>query len=323
MVHVVIVWVEKMKRVISVFLLLISIFLFTSCSQPTDSGKLKVVTTIFPVYDMAHYIGEDLVELSMMVAPGQDIHSYDPSADDIINAKKCDVLLYIGDAMESWVKDLQIEDNYDQYVVALSKDERISLESLDHHFEDEEHEDHEHHHDHDVDMHIWTNPKYAIYMVEQIRDAFVTMDPVNAKKYEANALRYINELINITNSIEEIVSKAKRKTLYFGSPFAFYYFVREFGLEHFSIYDTCSIEVEPTIEKIIKMNTELKQYNVPVLYTKELLNDSIAKKVIEDTNAEICLLHSGHNVSIDDFNEGITFLKIWENNLVALERGLL
>ena len=81
--------------------------------------------------------------------------------------------------------------------------------------------------------------------------------------------------------------------------------------------------IVPTIDKIIKMNEELKKYNVPVLYTKELLNDSIAKKVIEDTNAEICILHSGHNVSIDDFEEGITFLEIWENNLKALERGIL
>ena len=92
--------------------------------------------------------------------------------------------------------------------------------------------------------------------------------------------------MNIQDEVEEIISGAERKTLYFGSPFAFYYFVREYDLEHFSIYDTCSIEVEPTIDKIIKMNEELKKYNVPVLYTKELLNDSIAKKVIEEVSVE-------------------------------------
>lgn len=312
-----------MKKIISVFLTVISICLLVGCSETATTNKLKVVTTIFPVYDMARYIGEDLIELTMMVAPGQDIHSYDPSADDIINAKKCDVLLYVGDAMESWVKDIKVLDNHDRYVIALSKDERINLESLNHHFEDEEYEHHNHTHEHDVDMHIWTNPQYAIYMVEQIRDAFVEMDPRNKERYSHNALKYINELMNIQDKVEEIISGAKRKTLYFGSPFAFYYFVREYDLEHFSIYDTCSIEVEPTIDKILKMNEELKKYNVPVLYTKELLNDSIAKKVIEDTNAEICILHSGHNVSIDDFEEGITFLEIWENNLKALERGIL
>lgn len=314
-----------MKKIISFLVVLFTLIILSSCTNTPDSGKLKVVTTIFPVYDMARYIGEDLIELSLMVSPGQDIHSYDPSAVDIIDAKKCDVLLYVGDEMESWVKDIKTEEDHDRYVIALSKDERIHLESLDHHDEDEDedYQDHNHSHEHNVDMHIWTNPKYAIYMVEQIRDAFILMDPSNSKIYEENALRYINELQNIISDIEEILEVKKRNTLYFGSPFAFYYFVREFDLDHFSIYDTCSIEVEPTIEKIIRMNTELKEKEVPVLYTKELLNDNIARKVIEDTNAEICLLHSGHNVSIDDFQDGITFLSIWQNNIIALRRGLL
>lgn len=314
-----------MKKIISFLVIFLTLISLSSCSDTLDSGKLKVVTTIFPVYDMARYIGEDLIDLSLMVSPGQDIHSYDPSAVDIIDAKKCDVLLYVGDEMESWVKDIKTEENYDRYVVALSKDERIHLESLDHHAEDEDgdYHDHNHSHEHNVDMHIWTNPKYAIYMVEQIRDAFILMDPNNSKIYEENSLRYINELQNIILDIEEILVSKKRNTLYFGSPFAFYYFTREYGLKHFSIYDTCSIEVEPTIEKIIKMNTELKEQNSPVLYTKELLNDNIARKVIEDTNAEICLLHSGHNVSINDFKEGITFLSIWQNNIIALRKGLL
>ncbi len=311
-----------MKKIISFLVVLFTLISLSSCNENIDNGKIKVVTTIFPIYDMVRYIGEDLVDLSMMVSPGQDIHSYDPSAVDIINAKKCDLLLYIGDSMESWVKDIKVEDNHDRCVIALSKNERIDLESLDHHTEDD-HEDHNHTHDHDVDMHIWTNPYYAIIMIEQIRDGLIEVDPLHKDIYTNNALKYINELENIIEEIKIILINAKRDTLYFGSPFSFYYFVREFDLEHFSIYDTCSIEVEPTIEKIIKMNTELKEKQVPVLYTKELLNDSIARKVIEDTNAEICLLHSGHNVSINDFNEGITFLDIWQNNLKALERGLL
>ena len=312
-----------MKKMISFLIILISLISICGCSETTDNGKLKVVTTIFPIYDMVRYIGEDLVDISMMVSPGQDIHSYDPSASDIIDAKKCDLLLYIGDSMESWVKDINTVDNHDRIVIALSSDERIELESLDHHEDDEEYEDHNHTHDHDVDMHIWTNPYYAIYMIEQIRDGLIEIDKVHKDIYTHNALKYINELENIISKIEEIVDKAERKTLYFGSPFSFYYFTRQFNLEHFSIYDTCSIEVEPTIDKIIKMNTELKEKNVPVLYTKELLNDNIAKKVIEDTNASICLLHTGHNVSISDFKNGVTFIDIWENNIVALERGLL
>ena len=117
-----------MKKMISFLIILISLISICGCSETTDNGKLKVVTTIFPIYDMVRYIGEDLVDISMMVSPGQDIHSYDPSASDIIDAKKCDLLLYIGDSMESWVKDINTVDNHDRIVIALSSDERIELD---------------------------------------------------------------------------------------------------------------------------------------------------------------------------------------------------
>ncbi len=308
-----------MKKIISFMVIIVSLCLFTSCKHPSDNEKLKVVTTIFPIYDMVRYIGGDLIDTTLMVAPGQDIHSYDPSTGDIIEAKKCDALIYIGDNMETWVPDLILNSDLDRVIVELSKDDRIDLESLEHH---DEHQ-HKQAHKHDVDMHIWTNPAYAIIMVEQIEKALITIDPANEKIYEENALGYINELENIIDEIQDIVENAQRKTLYFGSPFAFYYFTRQFGLDYFSIYETCSVEIEPTIDKIIKMNTELKNNDIPVVYTKELLNDRIARKVIVDTNSEICLLHSGHNVSIDDFNQGITFLDIWQNNIEALKRGLL
>lgn len=308
-----------MKKIIKISLFVLSLLFISGCSEPVGSNKLQVVTTIFPIYDMVRSVGDDLVDVSLMVAPGQDIHSYDPSTSDIIEAKKCDILIYIGDYMETWIPDISSSTEDDQLVVELSSDERIELESLEHY----EYHNHDHKHNHNADMHIWTNPRYAIIMVEQISNSLIMLDPNNENKYREKANAYINELQNIIGEITNIVTNAKRNTLYFGSPFAFYYFTREFKLEHLSIYDTCSIEVEPTIDKIIEMNTKLKDNNVPVLYTKELLNDSIARKVIEGSNAEICLLHSGHNVSIDDFNQGITFLEIWRNNIEALKRGLL
>ena len=142
-----------MKKIVSFLIILISLISLCGCDENIDNGKLKVVTTIFPIYDMVRYIGEDLVDISMMVSPGQDIHSYDPSASDIIDVKKCDLLVYIGDAMESWIKD--IVDTNNQLVIPLSKDERIDLESLDHHEDDVDHEDHNHHHDHDHGVKKW------------------------------------------------------------------------------------------------------------------------------------------------------------------------
>jgi zinc transport system substrate-binding protein len=160
-------------------------------------------------------------------------------------------------------------------------------------------------------------------MVELISNALIEINPSYKEMYENNALEYTKELNKIIEDINKIVDNKKRDTLYFGAPFAFYYFTTAFGLEHRTVYDTCSIEVEPTIDKILAVNKEIIDNNIPVVYTKELLNDNIARKLIEGSNAKLIVLHSGHNVSSSDFKKGITFLEIWHNNIEALKEGLL
>lgn len=303
-----------MKRIISLFITLGSLLILSSCNNYIDNGKLTVVTTIFPIYDIVKSITDDTVNIDLMISPGQDIHSYDPSTDDIITVKKSDLFIYIGDNMETWVPDLT-KNQPDMFVLELTKDERIKLSSLEHH---------EHHeHDHNVDMHIWTNPYYVLIMVELITNALVEVNPSYKELYKSNALEYTQEVNKIIDDINEIVDNKKRNTLYFGAPFAFYYFTTAFGLEHKTVYDTCSIEVEPTIDKILSINKEIIEKNIPVVYTKELLNDNIARKLIEGSNAKLMILHSGHNVSSSDFEKGITFLEIWQNNIEALKEGLL
>ena len=306
-----------MKRIISLFITLGSLLILSSCNNSIDNGKLTVVTTIFPIYDIVKSITDDTVNIDLMISPGQDIHSYDPSTDDIITVKKSDLFIYIGDNMETWVPDLT-KNQPDMFVLELTKDERIKLSSLEHH------EHHEHHeHDHNVDMHIWTNPYYVLIMVELITNALIEVNPSYQELYKSNALEYTQEVNKIIDDINEIVDNKKRDTLYFGAPFAFYYFTTAFGLEHKTVYDTCSIEVEPTIDKILSINKEIIEKNIPVVYTKELLNDNIARKLIEGSNAKLMILHSGHNVSSSDFEKGITFLEVWQNNIEALKEGLL
>ena len=303
-----------MKRIISLFITLGSLLILSSCNNSIDNGKLTVVTTIFPIYDIVKSITDDTVNIDLMISPGQDIHSYDPSTDDIITVKKSDLFIYIGDNMETWVPDLT-KNQPDMFVLELTKDERIKLSSLEHH---------EHHeHDHNVDMHIWTNPYYVLIMVELITNALIEVNPSYQEIYKSNALEYTQEVNKIIDDINEIVDNKKRDTLYFGAPFAFYYFTTAFGLEHKTVYDTCSIEVEPTIDKILSINKEIIEKNIPVVYTKELLNDNIARKLIEGSNAKLMILHSGHNVSSSDFEKGITFLEVWQNNIEALKEGLL
>ena len=303
-----------MRKIISVAIILGSFLILSGCKNTIDNGKKNIVTTIFPIYDIVRAISNDTVNIDLMISPGQDIHSYDPSTDDIINVKKSDLFIYIGDNMETWVQDLTKNES-DMFILEIAHDERIKLSSLEHH----EHHDH----DHNVDMHIWTNPYYVLIMVELISNALIEINPSYKEMYENNALEYTKELNKIIEDINKIVDNKKRDTLYFGAPFAFYYFTTAFGLEHRTVYDTCSIEVEPTIDKILAVNKEIIDNNIPVVYTKELLNDNIARKLIEGSNAKLIVLHSGHNVSSSDFKKGITFLEIWHNNIEALKEGLL
>ncbi len=301
-----------MRKFLLTIILLFTITLITSCNDIPTEDKPIVVTSVFPAYDIVRWIAQDKVNLYLTVSPGVDTHSYDPSVNDIISIKKSDLFIYTSDALEQWAKGLKEEG----ITLNLSDNDKIILEEVE--------EKHEHHtqHTHDHDPHIWTSPTYVKYMVEDIYQKLVLIDPSNQSFFEKNKTRYIIELDIIIEKMKQLSIDAEGVTYYFGTPFAMYYLFHEFDIHYESIYETCATEIEPSIEDIINTHKEIKENNVKNVYVKELMSTSVAERLIKDTNAELTLLHSGHNVSKDDFEKGITLIQIMNNNIDALRKEL-
>lgn len=316
----------------TIFLMIVSILL-TGCGiKVKDPNKNHIITTLYPQYDMVkQIIGDDprlskIYEVTLIVPPGVDAHTYDPSVADMIKIKNCDLFIYTSHTLETWVEKLNIE-KYTK-VLDLSDDERIELMKSEAHDEEHEEEHSGHAHEHEYDPHYWVYPIYAKYMVEEIRDILIDILPPGDKDFNIvtinnNAERYIKQLEKFDEDIKEIVKLAKNKTFYFASPFSFFYWAHYYDLEYVLTYATCSTEVEPSISTIVEIINQIKQNNIPAIYIKELQSITAAEMIANNTGAEILMLHSGHNVSKDDFdNPEISFLSLMRQNVLNLARGL-
>ena len=325
-----------MKKIFIPLLLVVLVcFTLTSCAfVQTSTTKVQIVTTLFPEYDMVTKIignnkeTQNLFDVTMIVRPGQDSHTYDPSINDLIIIKNADLFIYTADEMETWVSDLDFSSK--TKVVNLGKNEKIEMLKVEEdeghiHTDDSEHEEpsHEHTHVHSYDPHYWTYPIYATYMVEQIKTAICEAieDPymTYSKVFETNANNYILELLQIDKNIKMIVENAKNKTMYFGSPFSFYYWSHYYDLEYVLTYSTCSTETEPPIEVLEHIINEMKKNNINAIFSKELVNKEACETIALHTNAQILELHSGHNISITEFNnQSISFIDIMKKNVINL-----
>ena len=306
-----------------------------SSESTTDSvsDKVKIVTTLFPQYDFARVIGGDKVDVKLLLPAGMESHSYEPTPADIIEINKADLFIYTGESMEQWAHSIiESVDSDSVHVLDVSKnvpllepntvveDEHTHEEDHDHDHEDEteaQHSEHDGHH-HTYDPHIWTSPKNAMIMVNNILEALCEVDPENQAYYETNATDYLNELNTLDAEFEEVVANAKRDTIYHGGRFAMQYLTHDYGIH----YVSAPFEAEPSAALVAQMIKEIKENNIPVIYYEELVDPKIAKMISEETGAQMLLLHSCHNVSKDDFNNGASYLSLMKQNVQNLKVGL-
>lgn len=320
---------KKLKYISHLCVIILILMIVSGCGliNRNDSNKKTIVTTMYPQYNfISEIIGTDkrlneYFDVSIVIPPGADSHTFDPRLNDLIKIKNADLFIYTSDEIEQWVKKLEIS-NYTK-VLNLSSDERIELIMVEEH----DHDDHHHeHHSHEYDPHYWVYPIYACYMVDSIRNKILEICPELAQEgkdiINANADAYIEKLMKLDEKIKQVSNLKKTNKLYFASPFSFYYWSYYYDFEYVLTYSTCSTEVEPALTTIIDVINDIKENDVKVIYVKELLNDEVAKKISDYTGAQILLLHSCHNVSKEEFDANISFIEIMENNIKNLGIGL-
>ena len=316
----------KLKRkLLAVITAAATVFSLCACSSESgysnsDSGKLKIISTVFPPYDLARQIAGDNAEISILLPPGSEIHNYEPSAKDMIAIRNCDIFLYIGGENEQWAEKL-INSNDTENVTAVKLIDYVPTLSED---EDEHAPDHDHDHDHEheTDEHIWTSPKTAQLMLSAVYDAICKVDPSDKQTYTKNKDAYAKQLSDLDNAYRSAVDNAKNKTIVLADKFPFRYLAHEYGLEFSAAFAACSDESEPGVSTMIKLTKTIKENNIPAVYYLEFSSTKIADTLCDETGATKLMLHSCHNVSKQDIENNISYVDLMKQNLENLKLTL-
>lgn len=331
-------------------LILAGAVLITGCTAKTEKkdkgdntkGKLKIVTTIFPEYDITRAIAKDKVDLELMIKPGVDVHSFTPTPQDIKTVQNSDIFVYGGTEHDKWVENLtkSIDMKNKKVVKLVDGIQQLEEESVDgmkheHHHDDEKEDEHNHDHKHEkedehnhkgeekeLDPHYWTSPKNAIQMVKTITNALVEKDPDNAEFYKENAENYIKQLEGVDKELHDVVDNAKIKKVVIADRFPFRYLFKDLGLEYRALFSGCSVESTASAGQIKKMVDYVKENKIPVVYHIEMGKGELAETVAKNSGSKVKLLHSIHTVTKEDFDKGITYIDLMKQNVEALKEGL-
>ncbi len=320
-----------MKKVILYILCAALMMSLLGCARVNTSAKgsengISIVTTIFPLYDFARAVTDGKADVTMLIDPGAEVHTFDPTPDDMIKIQNADVFIYIGGENEAWVNQvLESMDTSGKTILRLMdavtpvEEEVVEGMQSDHAHPDEEDE---HAHEHEFDEHIWTSPKNAISMINYIAEALKSADSANAQEYAQNAADYSAQIQLVDEQIQSIADASKTKLLVVADRFPFRYLADEFSLDYRAAYSGCTSEAEVSAGTLAYLIDTVKENKIEHIYYIELSNRSVAKAVGEQTGAEQLLLHSCHNVTKEDFEAGVTYLSLMRDNAENLEKGL-
>ena len=310
-----------------------------------EQKKYSVVSTSFPGYDFARAVTKNTnISTKMLVKPGAETHTYEPTPQDIIDIKNADMFVYVGGDSDTWVekilKDVDTKKTHVMKLIDLvstvneeivegmeDEDEHDHEHDHDHsHGHDHDHESHEHKHDHDeeeegpeIDEHVWTSPKKAMEIVKKIAKVASEIDAAEETKINDNAEKYVAEIAQVDKDLHQAID-GKISEIVVADRFPFRYFADEFGLKYAAAFSGCSEQTEASAKTISFLINKVKQDKIKKIYKIELSNGKIAETVSKDTGAEVLELHSAHNVTADDFSKGVTYVDLMKRNLAALSK---
>ncbi|MBR2693747.1 MAG: zinc ABC transporter substrate-binding protein [Thermoguttaceae bacterium] len=314
---------------------ILSVCALTACRpnpKPENADAPQIVVTIFPEYDwVKNILGTNPAgaDITTLLDSGVDLHSYKPTANDLLKIAKCDLFVYVGGESDDWVEGaLQQTPNEKRIVINLletlgdkAKEEEI-VEGMETH----DHEDGDHHEDGpEYDEHIWLSLRNAPLLVGRIADALKTIDPANAELYNRNAASYTEKIKDLDARYRTAVSEAPVKTLLFGDRFPFRYLADDYGLSYYAAFAGCSAETEASFETITFLAKKADELSLHAVMTIEGTNHKIAETIVQNTaakNQQILTLDSMQSVTADAVRSGADYLEIMEKNLNVLKEAL-
>ena len=292
-----------MKKGVCFLLAILLCCSVTACNKTAEQSGISVITSNFPLYDFVREIGGEAVNVTMLLKPGVESHSFEPTPKDIIAIEKADLFLYMGGESEAWVKNLTKVDAVAMIDLIESKKEHS-------------------HHDHGADEHLWTSPKNAMKIAEMICNELSRIDPENKKIYEENLKGYLAELTDLDEYVSKIVKNGERKKIVFGDRFPFLYLAEEYGFPYEAAFTGCTSDTDASAATLSALIDTVKTKEIDTVFYLENSSQKIADAICRATGAESAMLHSCNNVTREEFESGKHFQTFMEENLAAMREAL-
>ena len=311
----------KIKSVVRIVILVSCLIpvlaALSSCKQAGKAAgkgqhKIRVVATLFPLYDMAKNIGGDKAEISLLLPPGVEAHSFEPKPGDIIKVNEADIFIYTGKFMEPWAEGI-IKSTVNKKLIVIDASQGTKM--IPSQF-----------HDADgpagaLDPHIWLDFDNAKTMVRNIAQAYQAKDSANKSFYEQKAGDYSNWLTEMDSAFKATLANCQSREIVYGGHYAFGYLANRYGLKYLAAQGV-SPDSEPSARNLIRLVKQIRNNRAKYIFHEELTSPKIAETIAGETSAKMLLLNAAHNLSKDEFEKGVSFLDILKRNLDNLKVGL-
>lgn len=303
-----------MKRLIAILLCLCLILCGCTAQpeKPHDETKLQIVCTSFPAYDFAREIAGDRAELTLLIKPGSEVHSYEPTPKDMIRIQESDLFICNGGESEQWAKTLVTPELNTIYMMDCVDTVEESADGI-YNAEDGEPE---------LDEHVWTSPLNAIKISEEICNALCKLDTDNAEAYKTNFTAYKAQLMALDREFRQVIKNSGKHTLVFADRFPMRYFALEYGLDCYAAFPGCSSETEPSAKTVAYLIDRVREDKIPAVLYMEFSNQKMADVICEDTGCKKLPFYSAHSVSAEQFEQGVSYLDLMRINLNSLKEAL-
>ena len=320
--------------------LLCAALLLAGCAsrqEPEDNGKRKIVATVFPAYDFARAAAGALAEVELLLPPGMDSHSYEPTPADILAVQECDLFIYLGGDTDAWVETILsavepqgevlrmidcVELLREEHVVGMQNDP-----GHDHEHDADCEEEHHHHEEEEhglgevvgMDEHVWTSPKNAADITRAIGETLAELDAANGESYRTGAENYAVKLDALHGEFERFFEQRRDRTMVFGDRFPLRYFAEEDDLDYYAAFPGGSTQPEPSAATVAFLTDKVRAEGIPTIWYIEFSNHLVADSIAEAAGVETAMFHTCHNVSREEMDGGATYLSLMERNLETLK----
>ena len=293
--------------------------------SPTEgeNASLRIVTTVFPAYDFARAVAGEHAEVTLLLPPGTESHSYEPTPADIVSVEDCDLFIYLGGESDAWVDTILDStgagDKAMRMIDCVDLLEEETVEGM-----EAEHEDH----DHDLgevvgyDEHVWTSPRNAAAITRAIGARLEELDAAHAQDYAAGAEAYAGQLETLDGEFRTFFDGVTDKTMVFGDRFPLRYFAEEYGINYYAAFPGCSTQTEPSAATVAFLTDKVREEGISTVWYIEFSNHLVADSIAEAAEADTALFHTCHNVSAEDLENGATYISLMEGNLERLRQHM-